>query len=75
MSEYTKLSVVNDILRSLDLENNHVNLEEDNPFYYFLQSTAWAIRSNYYKTLQATSYQLVFGRYMIQNIAFRANRD
>jgi hypothetical protein len=36
---------VNDILRSFDLENenNHENLEdqEDNPFYYFRQSTAW----------------------------------
>jgi hypothetical protein len=36
---------VNDMLRSFDLENNHENLEvkeeEDNPFDYFLQSTAW----------------------------------
>jgi predicted transcriptional regulator len=36
--------VVNDILRSFDLEKqqNHENLEdqEDNPFDYFLQSTA-----------------------------------
>jgi hypothetical protein len=35
--------VVNDMLRSFDLENNHENLEEqeDNPFDYFLHSTAW----------------------------------
>jgi hypothetical protein len=37
--------VVNDMLRSFDLENenNHENIEdqEDNPFDYFLQSTAW----------------------------------
>jgi hypothetical protein len=35
--------VVNDMLRSFDLENNHENLEEqeDNPFDYFFQSTAW----------------------------------
>jgi hypothetical protein len=33
--------VVNDMLRSFDLENE--NLEEDNPFDYFLQSTAWTI--------------------------------
>jgi hypothetical protein len=34
--------VVNDMLRSFDLKNNHKNLEEqeDNPFDYFLQSTA-----------------------------------
>jgi hypothetical protein len=42
LSEYTKLWSVNDMLRSFDLENNHENLEEqkDNPFDYFLQSTA-----------------------------------
>jgi hypothetical protein len=35
--------VVNDMLRSFDLENNHENLEEQeyNPFDYFLQSTLW----------------------------------
>jgi hypothetical protein len=35
--------LVNDILRSFDLENNHEILkeQEDNPFDYFLQSTAW----------------------------------
>jgi hypothetical protein len=38
--------VVNDMLRSFDLENgnNHENLEEqeeDNLFDYFLQSTVW----------------------------------
>jgi hypothetical protein len=35
--------VVNDMLRSFDLENNHENLEEqeDNPFDYFLESIAW----------------------------------
>jgi hypothetical protein len=69
--------VVNDMLRSFDLENNHENLEEqeDNQFDYFLQSTAWAIRSTYHTTLQATPCQLVFGRDMIHNIAFRANWD
>ena len=48
---------------------------EDNPFDYFLQSTAWAIRSTYHTTLQATPCQLVFGRDMIHNIAFKANWD
>ena len=42
-------------------------------FDYFLQSTAWAIRSTYHTTLQATPCQLVFGRHMIHNIAFKAN--
>jgi hypothetical protein len=74
-----KLSSVNDMLRSFDLENenNHENLEEkqDTPFDYFLLSTAWAIRSTYHTTLQATPCQLVFGRDMIHNIAFRVNWD
>jgi hypothetical protein len=34
-----------------------------------------AIRSSYHITLQATPCQLVFGRDMIHNIAFRANWD
>jgi hypothetical protein len=34
--------VINDMLRSFDLENNHKNLEEqeDDPFDYFLKSIA-----------------------------------
>jgi hypothetical protein len=47
LREYTKLVIVNDMLRSFDLENenNHQNLEEqqDNPFDYFLQSIAWLL--------------------------------
>jgi hypothetical protein len=71
--------VVNDMLRSFDLENqnNHENLEDqdDDQFDYFLQSTAWAIRSTYHTTLQATPCKLVFGRNMIHNIAFKSNWD
>jgi hypothetical protein len=73
--------VVNDMLRSFDLENenNHENIGkyESNSFDYFLQSTAWkmCIRSTYHTTLEATPCQLVFGRDMIHNIAFRANWD
>jgi hypothetical protein len=63
--------VVNNMLRSFDLEQE--NLEEDNPFEYFLQSTAWATRSTFHTTLQATPFQLVYGRDMIHNIAFKAN--
>jgi hypothetical protein len=68
------------MLRSFDLENesNHENLEEqeNNPFDYFLQSTAWL--SNYQKHLSyntATPCQLVFSRDMINNITFRVNWD
>jgi hypothetical protein len=37
------LKVIIIMLRSFDLENNHENLveQQDNPFDYFLQSTAW----------------------------------
>jgi hypothetical protein len=59
------------MLRSFDLEKE--NLEEDNPSDYFLQSTAWAIRSTNHTALQATPCQLVFGRDMIHNAAFKAN--
>ena len=65
--------VAKNMLRSFDLEKEQ--LEEENPFEYFLQSTAWAIRSTYHTTLQATPCQLVFGRDMIHNIAFKANWD
>jgi hypothetical protein len=63
------------MIQSFDFENTHENLkeQEDNPFDYFLQSTAWAIRSTYHTTLQATPCQLVFDRDMIHNVAFRSN--
>jgi hypothetical protein len=51
--------VVNEMLRSFDLEKENLenleNLEEDNPFDYFLQSTAWAIRSTNHTVLQVHS--------------------
>jgi hypothetical protein len=53
--------VVNNMLRSFDLEKE--NVEEDNHVELFLQSTAWAI--TYHTTLQAIPCQLVFGRDMI----------
>ena len=40
--------VVNDMLRSFDLENE--NLEEDNPFDYFLQSTAFKKHLSHHTT-------------------------
>jgi hypothetical protein len=68
--------VVNDMLRSFDLENNHENLEiqEVNTSFNHLHGYH-AIRSTYHTTLQATPCQLVFGRDMIHNIAFRENWD
>jgi hypothetical protein len=66
------------MFRSFDLENNDENKEEqeDNPFDYFLQSTAWLLQANritYLTTLHTTPCQVVFGRDMIHNIDFTAN--
>ena len=55
--------VVNDMLRSFDLENEE--LEDDNPFDYFLQIAAWVMRITFHTTLQANPCQLVFERVMI----------
>jgi hypothetical protein len=49
------------------------NLNENNPFGYFLSSAAWAIRSTYHTTLEASPGQLVFGRDMILPILFNAD--
>jgi hypothetical protein len=60
------------VLRSFGLANE--KLEEDY-LIIFLQSTTWAVRSTYHTTLQATPCQLVFGRDMIHNIAFKVTWD
>jgi hypothetical protein len=71
--------VVNDKLRSFDLENNHKTLEEQKVIHLatsFNQLHGFqAIRSNYHTTLQTISRisQLVFGRDVIHNIVFIAN--
>jgi hypothetical protein len=60
--------VLNGMHRSFDLENNHENLDEGNPFdclfQIFTQLHGFqAIRSTYHRTLQTTSD--IFGRDMI----------
>jgi hypothetical protein len=75
--EYKKLSMTcSDHLTS---KNNHENLEEqeNHPLITSFNKLHGynAIRSTYHTTLQATPFQLVFGRDMIDNIAFRANWD
>jgi hypothetical protein len=72
--------VVNDMLRSFHLENYHENLEEQQKIIHLITSFNQLhgyqdIRSTYHTTLQATPCQLVFGRDMIHNIAFRVNWD
>ena len=54
-----------------DLKNNH--LDEDDPCSGILAATAFAVRSTYHTTLQATPVQLVFGHDMILNTPFIAD--
>ena len=63
--------VVGDSLRTFALDEQ--NLTNNNPFEPFLTSVAYAIRSTYHTTLQATPGQLVFGRDMILPIRFKAD--
>jgi len=63
--------VLGNALRTFELENRE--LEEKDPFEPFLTATAYAIRSTFHTTLQATPGQLVFGRDMILPIKFKAN--
>jgi preprotein translocase subunit YajC len=63
--------VLGNQLRTFELEKEE--LPKENPFEPFLTATAYAIRSTYHTTLQATPGQLVFGRDMILPIQFKAN--
>ena len=64
-------AVLNDMLRTFELEERELN--EDEPWSEFLSSVAFAIRATYHTTLQATPAQLVFGRDMILPIVVQAN--
>ena len=59
------------ILRTFELQENY--LDEKDPWSGILSATAFAIRSTYHTTNQATPGQLVFGRDMILNIKHVAN--
>ena len=63
--------VLGNQLRTFELDKQE--LPEENPFEPFLTATAYAIRSTYHTTLQATPGQLVFGRDMILPIQFKAD--
>ena len=63
--------VIGNCLRTFELEERE--LDEENPFEPFVTATAYAIRSTYHTTLQATPGQLVFGRDMILPIQYKAN--
>jgi hypothetical protein len=63
--------VLGDALRTFELQERE--LDVDDPWSSFLASAAFAIRSTYHTTLRATPGQLVFGRYMLLPIKFKAN--
>ena len=59
------------MVRTFDLQNNY--LDKEDPWSGILAATAFAVRSTYHTTLQATPGQLVFGRDMILNTPFIAD--
>ena len=63
--------VLNDALRTFELSEHE--LDEHDPWASFLSATAYAIRSTYHTTLEASPCQLVFGRDMMLPIRFKAN--
>ena len=64
--------VLGNMLRTQQIETT-ISIQQ--PWENFLAAAAWAIRSTYHTTLAATPGQLVFGRDMLLNIAFKANWD
>jgi transposase InsO family protein len=63
--------VLADGLRTFELEKQE--LDDVDPWTPFLAACAFAIRSTYHTTLQASPAQLVFGRDMLLPIKFKAN--
>ena len=55
--------VLGNMLRTFELENRE--LDKNNPFEEFLTATAYAIRSTYHTTLQATPGQNIWPRHDI----------
>ena len=54
------------LLRTFELEE--IDLDEEDPFSGILAAAAFAVRSTYHTTLQATPGQLIYGRDMLFNI-------
>ena len=59
------------LVRTFELEENY--LDVDKPWDGILAAAAFAVRSTYHTTLQATPGQLVFGRDMVLNTPFIAD--
>ena len=63
--------VIGNLVRTFDLEER--DMDADDPWSGILSAAAFAVRSTFHTTLQATPGQLVFGRDMIFNIKHVAN--
>ena len=63
--------VLGNLIRTFD--NEERTIDRSDPWTGVLSATAFAIRSTYHTTLQATPGQLVYGRDMIFNIKHEAN--
>ena len=60
--------VLNDMIRTQDLDNHE--FDPVDPWGDILAELAWAVRSLYHRTLDATPGQLVFGRDMLFDMLF-----
>ena len=65
--------VLGNIFRTMELEEEE--LDKKQPFEPFLAAAAYAIRSTYHTTLEATPAELVFGRNMLLPVQFKADWD
>ena len=63
--------VLGNMLRTFELEEQE--LDSRDPFSSILSAAAYAIRSTYHTTLEATPAELVFGRNMLLPIQFKAD--
>ncbi len=57
---------ISNMIRTFEVERNY--LDDDDPWAGILSATAFAVRSTYHTTLQATPGQLNFGRDLILNV-------
>jgi transposase InsO family protein len=60
------------IIRTFELQDKY--LDEEDPWAGILSAAAFALRSTYHTTLQASPGQLVFGRDMMLNKKHKANK-
>ena len=65
--------VINDMIRTQDLDNHE--FDPVDPWGDILAELAWAVRSLYHRTLDATPGQLVFGRDMLFDMLFTPDWD